>query len=63
METVNSHVISPDVAARLLGSTPQTIRVRMLDGTLPIGIVLKGKTRNKYIITKEKFKEVTGIEV
>lgn len=59
----NSHTITADQAAKLLGSTPQTIRLQMEQGNLPIGVVLKGKMRNRYIITKEKFKEVTGIEV
>lgn len=59
----NAHIISPEMAACLLGSTPQTIRMQMAEGNLPIGIVLPGKKRNRYIITKEKFKEVTGIEI
>lgn len=56
------HIITPEKAAELLGSTPQTIRLQMLNGNLPIGIVFPGKKRNRYIITKEKFKEVTGID-
>lgn len=58
-----NHIISPELAAKLLGSTPQTIRLQMANGNLPIGVVFPGKKRNRYIITKEKFKEVTGIEV
>lgn len=57
------HVMTPAEAAELLGSTPQTIRVAMEQGALPIGIVIQGKVRNRYIITKEKFTQVTGIEV
>ncbi len=58
----DSHIITPERAAELLRTTPQTIRLRMKDGSLPIGIVFPGKRRSQYIITKEKFKEVTGIE-
>ena len=57
------HVMTPEQAAELLGSTPQTIRVQMANGNLPIGMVFPGKKRNQYIITREKFKEVTGIEI
>lgn len=61
MEKEN-HIITPERAAELLGSTPQTVRLQMANGNLPIGFVFPGKKRNRYIITKEKFKEVTGID-
>lgn len=57
------HTITPEQAAELLGTTVQTIRVNMANGNLPIGFVFKNKKRNQYIITKEKFREVTGIDV
>lgn len=59
---MDQHIISPERAAELLGTTSQTVRLRMRDGSLPIGVVFQGKRRCQYIITKEKFKEVTGIE-
>lgn len=61
-ELTESHIISPERAAELLGTTTQTIRLQMRNGNLPIGFVFPGRQRNQYIITKEKFKEATGID-
>ena len=58
-----THTISPEKAAELLGTSPQTIRKGMENGDIDIGMVIKGRKRNRYIITVEKFKKVTGIEI
>ena len=60
---MKEHILTPEQAAELLGTTTHTVRVAMAKGILPIVIVIPGKRRSRYIITKEKFREVTGIEV
>lgn len=57
------HTISPEEAAKLLGTSPMTIRRGMEEGSLDIGVVIRGKKRNRYIITVEKFYAATGIQV
>ena len=57
------HTISPEEAAKILGTSAMTIRRGMEEGSLDFGVVIRGKKRNRYIITVEKFKQATGIEI
>ena len=58
-----NHRVSIARAAELLGIDRQTVRRRMEDKSLNIGFVLPGKKRNTYVITVEKFEELTGIKI
>ncbi len=60
----NSQTIDVRTAAKLMGVTPQYVRVGMQRGFLPIGIVSKANesdTRYTYYINPKKFEEITGI--
>ena len=56
------------VAARVLGMAPETVRQRMADGTLDIGIAFipvrrgrgSGKKNRAFYISPKKFYELTG---
>ncbi len=53
-----------DVAAKLMGVSPQFIRVGLQRGTLPFGwAVQQSKNRYTYWIGPVKFSEWTGIKV
>lgn len=61
--TVKSNRISVAMAAELLDASEQFVRQGILDGTLPIGFAVKMSDEYTYLITKQKFEEVTGIKV
>ncbi len=55
--------ITVEHAARLLDASPQFIRIGLQQGVLKFGMAVKTSRHWTYVITKQKFKEVTGIEV
>lgn len=50
-------------AAHLLGCSEQVIRMGLQQGTLKFGMAVKASSQWTYIITKQKFEEITGIKV
>lgn len=50
-------------AAGLLGCSEQVIRRGLQQGTLKFGMAVKSSNQWTYIITKQKFEEITGIKV
>ena len=50
-------------AAQLLGASEQFIRVGLQQGTLKFGMAVKMSGQWTYVITKQKFEEITGIKV
>ena len=50
-------------AAHLLGASEQFIRIGLQQGTLKFGMVVKMSGQWTYVITKQKFEEITGIKV
>ncbi len=50
-------------AASLLGVSEQTIRIGLQQKQLDFGQAVKTSGQWVYIITKQKFEEVTGIKV
>jgi len=56
------------VAARVLGMAPETVRQRMADGTLDIGVCFipvrrgrgRGRKNRAFYISPKKFYELTG---
>lgn len=50
-------------ASKLLGVAPDYLRWGIRSGEIPVGMAVKKKSQFKYIITKSKFSDVTGIEV
>lgn len=59
-----TNTLSVEKAAELLNSTPQTIRMGIKEGRLPIGFAVgtSGKS-TRYIIPRALFTQITGIEV
>lgn len=55
--------ISVAQAARLLNASEQFIRLGLQQGTLTFGVAVKMSSQYTYVITKQKFEEVTGIKV
>ena len=47
-------------AARLLGKSPQFVRMGIRSGTLPIGAAVKVSKRWSYYISPEKVAELMG---
>lgn len=60
---MNGETLTTEEAARLLKTTPQTIRIMMEQGIVNFGFVIRRKNRNKYIITKALFEKETGIKL
>ena len=54
---------SVETAAKLLEASPQFIRIGLQQGTLKFGMAVKTSRHWTYVITKQKFEEVTGIKV
>lgn len=50
-------------AAYLLNASEQFIRIGLQQGTLKFGMAVKMSGQWTYVITKQKFEEVTGIKV
>ena len=55
--------ISVAEAARLLGASEQFVRIGLQQGMLEFGMAVKMSSQWTYVITKQKFEEVTGIKV
>lgn len=54
------------IAAKLMGKSPQFIRIGLQRGILPFGYAIKMDDENKsfsYYISPKKFTECTGIEI
>ncbi len=49
-------------ASVMLGLHPDTLRIMMTTGELPIGRVVKGKRRNTYLIYKNLLEKELGRE-
>lgn len=50
-------------ASRLMGKSQDFIRIGLQRNILPFGYAIKtGKERYSYFISREKFKEATGIK-
>lgn len=54
--------LTVEQAASLLGASEQFIRIGLQQGTLKFGMAVKMSNRWTYVITKQKFEEVTGIK-
>lgn len=63
MEANSSNRISVERAAKLLGASPQFIRIGLQQGMLDFGMAVKMLRNWTYVITKQKFEEKTGIKV
>lgn len=63
MEANSSNCISVEQAAKLLGASPQFIRIGLQQGMLDFGMAVKMSRNWTYVITKQKFEEKTGIKV
>lgn len=63
MEANSSNRISVERAAKLLGASPQFIRIGLQQGMLDFGMAVKMSRNWTYVITKQKFEEKTGIKV
>lgn len=63
MEANSSNRISVEQAAKLLGASPQFIRIGLQQGKLDFGMAVKMSRNWTYVITKQKFEEKTGIKV
>lgn len=50
-------------AAYLLGASEQFVRIGLQQGTLKFGMAVKMSGHWTYVVTKQKFEEVTGIKV
>ena len=50
-------------AAYLLGASEQFVRIGLQQGTLKFGMAVKMSGQWTYVITKQKFEEITGIKV
>lgn len=60
-----NETISVEQTAKLLGKSPQFVRVQIQRGLLPFGNAFPSVTGNKlrYVIPKRKVYEYLGIEV
>ena len=54
--------LSVPEAAKLLGCSEQFIRVGLQQGVLKFGMAVKMSGVWTYVITKQKFEEVTGVK-
>ena len=63
MEANSSNRISVEQAAKLLGASPQFIRIGLQQGMLDFGMAVKMSRNWTDVITKQKFEEKTGIKV
>lgn len=63
MEANSSNRISVEQAAKLLGASPQFIRIGLQQGKLDFGMAVKMSRYWTYVITKQKFEEKTGVKV
>ena len=59
--TFRENNLSVVTAARLMGVTPQFIRIGLQKNTLPFGFAVKFNSEYRYYISPAKFTEHTGI--
>ena len=63
MSEPNTEKLTVQEAARLMGKSEMFIRIGLQRNILPFGYAVKtGKERWSYFISREKFREVTGIK-
>ena len=63
MSEPNKEKLSVQEAARLMGKSEMFIRIGLQRNILPFGYAVKtGKERWSYFISREKFREATGIK-
>lgn len=55
--------ISVSEAVHFLGASEQFVRIGLQQGTLKFGMAVKMSSQWTYVITKQKFEEITGIKV
>lgn len=55
--------LTVDEAARLLGASPQFIRIGLQQGRFPWGYAVKTSSHYTYFIIPQKFEEHTGIKI
>lgn len=63
MNMQDSNRLSVAEAAHLLGASEQFVRIGLQQGTLKFGMAVKMSGQWTYVITKQKFEEITGIKV
>lgn len=63
MSEPNTEKLTVQEAARLMGKSEMFVRIGLQRNILPFGYAVKtGKERWSYFISREKFREVTGIK-
>lgn len=63
MSEPNKEKLTVQEAARLMGKSEMFIRIGLQRDILPFGYAVKtGKERWSYFISREKFREATGIK-
>lgn len=63
-KVTSEHKLSVDEAAKLMGVSPQYVRIALQRGIFPFGCAIRMSGKNySYVIFKEKFTEFTGIKV
>lgn len=63
MPEPNKEKLTVQEAARLMGKSEMFIRIGLQRNNLPFGYAVKtGKERWSYYISREKFREATGIK-
>ena len=63
MSEPNKEKLTVQEAARLMGKSETFIRIGLQRNILPFGYAVKtGKERWSYFISREKFREATGIK-
>lgn len=63
MSEPNKEKLTVQEAARLMGKSEMFIRIGLQRNILPFGYAVKtGKERWSYFISREKFRETTGIK-
>ena len=63
MSELNKEKLTVQEAARLMGKSEMFIRIGLQRNILPFGYAVKtGKERWSYFISREKFREATGIK-
>lgn len=62
-DTKPNNRISVAKAAFLLGTSERFVRIGLQQGTLKFGMAVKMSGQWTYVITKQKFEEVTGIKI
>ncbi len=63
MSEPNTEKLTVQEAARLMGKSEMFVRIGLQRNILPFGYAVKtGKERWSYFISREKFREATGIK-